>query len=82
MGKFIKNTCVCACVRACVQVDSATLRVFCFDLGVKYVMNFTNISPGCSVVRASLMVRWVIGSILHGEPSELFLVPASAPRLV
>ena len=28
----------------------------------------------------SLMVLWVIGSILHGGPIELFLVPASAPR--
>ena len=26
----------------------------------------------------SLMVRWVVGSILHGEPIELFLVPARA----
>ena len=25
------------------------------------------------------MVRWVVGSILHGGPIELFLVPASAP---
>ena len=31
-----------------------------------------------SEVERSLMVRWVVGSILH----ELFLVPASAPRLV
>ena len=30
----------------------------------------------------SLMVRWVVGSILHGEPIELFLVLASAPQLV
>ena len=30
----------------------------------------------------SLMVRWVVGSILHGGPIELILVPASAPRLV
>ena len=30
----------------------------------------------------SLMERWVVGSILHGGPIELFLVPASAPRLV
>ena len=30
----------------------------------------------------SLMVRLVVGSILHGEPIELFLVPASAPQLV
>ena len=28
------------------------------------------------------MVRWVIGSILHGGPIELFLVPASAPRAI
>ena len=27
------------------------------------------------------MVRWVVGSILHGGPIELFLVPASVPRL-
>ena len=24
------------------------------------------------------MTRWVVGSILHGGPIELFLVPASA----
>ena len=30
----------------------------------------------------SLMVRWVVRSILNGGPIELFLVPASAPRLV
>ena len=30
----------------------------------------------------SLMVQWVFGSILHGGPIELFLVPANAPRLV
>ena len=28
------------------------------------------------------MVRWVVGSILHGGPIELFLVPASDPRQV
>ena len=28
------------------------------------------------------LVRWVVGSILHGGPIELFLVPATAPRLV
>ena len=28
------------------------------------------------------MVRWVVGSILHGGPIELFLVPASDPQLV
>ena len=28
------------------------------------------------------MVRWVIGSILHGGPIDLFLAPVSSPRLV
>ena len=30
----------------------------------------------------SFMVRWVVGLIPHGGPIELFLVTASAPRLV
>ena len=30
----------------------------------------------------SLMVQWVIGSILLGGHIGLFLIPASAPRLV
>ena len=33
-----------------------------------------------SVVRASAHGARVVGSILHGEPIELFLVQASAPR--
>ena len=28
------------------------------------------------------MVRWLVGSILHGGPIELFLIPVNAPRLV
>ena len=28
------------------------------------------------------MVRWVVGSILHSGPTEVFHVPASTPRLV
>ena len=35
-----------------------------------------------TVVERSLMVRWVVGSILHGGPIELFHVPASVLRLV
>ena len=34
------------------------------------------------VMQRSLMVRWVVGSNLYGGLIELFLVPASAPRLV
>ena len=30
----------------------------------------------------SLMVQWVAGSIPHGGPIELFLVPVSDPRLL
>ena len=32
--------------------------------------------------KRSLVVRWVVGSILHGGPIALFLVPSSALRLV
>ena len=34
-----------------------------------------------SVVEGSLVVRWVVRSILHGGPIQLFLVPSNAPRL-
>ena len=33
-------------------------------------------------VECPLMVRWVIRSILHGGPIELFLIPLNAPQLV
>ena len=32
-----------------------------------------------SLVEHPLMVQWVIRSIPHGGPTELFLVPASTP---
>ena len=31
-----------------------------------------------SAAERSLMVRWVVGSIPHGAPKELFLVPTTA----
>ena len=34
------------------------------------------------MVGCSLMVQWVVGSIHHGRPIELFLISASAPRLL
>ena len=34
------------------------------------------------VVERPLIVRCVVGSILNAGPSELFLIPASVPRLV
>ena len=34
-----------------------------------------------SIVEHLLVVQWVIGSICHGGPNELFLVPSSAPQL-
>ena len=47
-----------------------------------YVTNGIQGAGRSSEVGRSLMVRWIVGSILHGGPSELFLVPASAPHLV
>ena len=35
-----------------------------------------------SVAEHPLLVQWVVGSIPHGGPIELFFVPASAPQLV
>ena len=35
-----------------------------------------------SVVEHLLMVHWVVRLILHGGPTELFLIPAIDPRLV
>ena len=32
-----------------------------------------------SVAEDLLMVQWVVGSIPHGGPTELFLIPVSAP---
>ena len=47
---------------------------------VKYKISL--IGMGSPLYEGSLMVRWVVGSILHRGPIELFLVSASAPRLV
>ena len=44
----------------------------------RYVTSTVTGAGRSSEVERSLMVQWVVGSILH----ELFLVPASAPRLV
>ena len=47
---------------------------------------FTNIyalfhgARSSSVVERSLVVRWVVGSIFHGGPIELFLVTVSVQR--
>ena len=35
-----------------------------------------------SVVERLLVVRWVVGSTPRSGPIEIFLLPASAPRLV
>ena len=34
------------------------------------------------VVEPPLMVRWVVGSIPHGGPIKIFLVPGNVPRYV
>ena len=52
---------------------------------IKFVYGVSDKIKGArcsSGVRVSLMARWFVGSILHGGSIELFLVQASAPRLV
>ena len=44
----------------------------CLGFGARY----------SSVIEHSLMMRWVVGSIIHVGLIELFLVPASVPQLV
>ena len=40
------------------------------------------VTPVVPWSQRSLRVQWIVGSILHGGPIKLLLVPASAPRLV
>ena len=63
---------------------SEVLSYFCIHItgiGIICIQYLTSF-PERDVVpwlERSLMVRWVVGSILHGVgPIELFLVPASA----
>ena len=55
---------------------------------IMFILNILNMVVHLDIMflnmyESSHMVRWVVGSILHGvcvcEPIELFLVPASAP---
>ena len=45
---------------------------------IYYVAYFINMGARCS----SVVRVFAHGSILHGGPIELFLIPASAPQLV
>ena len=64
-----KGVCVRACVRVCACPIGGWGRLVTGDsymnrsISIKYLLIFNNRS---SVVRALLMVRWVVGSILHG----------------
>ena len=44
--------------------------------------NTTTTTDTITTTTTTFMMRWVVGSILHGRPIELFLVRVSAPRLV
>ena len=59
---------------------SASLLVF-VPCTFRYDTDIIWVAGRSSEVEQLLMVRWVVGSILHGS-IELFLAPASAPRLV
>ena len=52
-------------------------------LGLGAVGLIITLGARCSsVVEHPLLVRWVVGSIPHCGLIKLFIVPASAPRLV
>ena len=52
----------------------------CIQNTVAIYICFAVLFAGCSSMVREL--RWVVGSLIHAAPTELFLVPASAPRLV
>ena len=61
------------------------MMMLCFIILISYhdVVLITMIMLSCwARNKMMLMVQWVVRSILHGGPIELFIVPASVPRLV
>ena len=70
--------CVCVCVCVCVNVHEVYMHA-CMHYYNYFSIWEQDTAPW---KERSLIVRWVIGSILHGGPIELFFVLASAPRLV
>ena len=48
-----------------------------FEFGSRHLLQRINTG-----IKHSLMVQWVVGSILHGRPIELFIILAIAPRLM
>ena len=75
-------------VRAILKVDPVINRTsdavlyFLFIYLFKSSQSLGFLNSGSSVVECSLMVRWVVGSVSHGGPIELFFVSAIAPQLV
>ena len=66
---------------------SAALGVLCSDEvqglhRTEYTLILILGARCSSVVERSLVVRCVVGSILHGRPIVLFLIPVTAPRQV
>ena len=54
---------------------------FLFGILILNIVIFCVMGARCSsVVECLLMVQWVFGSISHGEPIGLFLIPANAPK--
>ena len=53
-----------------------------FNINVHTVINDYRLYSKHRSSILMLMVKWIIGLILHGGPIELFLIPASAPQLV
>ena len=66
----------------CLSLTVYLSFLFLFSLPLCVCVCVCLCHPDSVVVERLLMVRWVIGSILHGGPIELFLIPVSAPQLV
>ena len=59
-----------------VETENAVTLLIIIYITIRH----SSVLAPCKSVRS--LVRWVFGSILQGGPIELFLVPASATRLV
>ena len=60
-----------------------TVRYLCVRVGADVHTHIGNVERDVALwYERSLMVQWVSGSILHGGPIELFLIPASALQLI
>ena len=69
----VKCVCVCVCVRTCMHCFFMMYILHCSNIYVAVYSVFISGAGRSSEVERSLMVRWVVGSILHGvDPLSYF----------